>query len=143
MSRHASSKPVRDSAPAWVSMLPRQVEAKVVELGREGRQPAVIGLILRDSYGIPSVQEVTGKKVVQILREAGIESKLPQDLFNLVQRSIELQDHLRANPRDQHNRRGLELMESRIRSLAKYYIRMGKLPQGWAYSRDAAKLLVA
>jgi small subunit ribosomal protein S15 len=143
MSRHASSKPVRDSAPAWVSMLPRQVEAKVVELGREGRQPAVIGLILRDSYGIPSVQEVTGKKVVQILREAGIESKLPQDLFNLVQRSIELQEHLRANPRDQHNRRGLELMESRIRSLAKYYIRMGQLPKGWAYSREGAKLLVA
>jgi small subunit ribosomal protein S15 len=143
MSRHASSKPVRDSVPTWIPMLPRQVEAKVIELGKEGRQPAVIGLILRDSYGIPSVHEVTGKKVVQILNEAGITSKLPQDLFNLIQRAIELQEHLAANPRDQHNLRGLELMESRIRGLAKYYRRTGALPATWEYSRGAAKLLVA
>ena len=143
MSRHASSKPVRDAAPSWVPMLPRQVEAKVVELGREGRQPAVIGLILRDSYGIPSVQEVTGKKVAQILREAGVESKLPQDLFNLLQRAIHLQEHLARNKRDLHNRRGLELMEARIRGLAKYYKRQGTLPETWEYSREGAKLLVA
>jgi len=126
-----------------VPMLPRQVEAKVVELGREGRQPAVIGLILRDSYGIPSVQEVTGKKVAQILREAGVESKLPQDLFNLLQRAIHLQEHLARNKRDLHNRRGLELMEARIRGLAKYYKRQGTLPETWEYSREGAKLLVA
>jgi small subunit ribosomal protein S15 len=142
MSRHASSKPVRDAAPSWVPLRPREVEAKVVELAKEGKQPAVIGLILRDSYGIPSVQEVTGKKVLQILTDAGIARKLPQDLQNLIQRSIHLQEHLAANPRDLHNLRGLELMESRIRSLAKYYLNRGDLPAAWEYTREGARLLV-
>lgn len=142
MSRHASSKPVRDAAPSWVPLRPREVEAKVVELAKEGKQPAVIGLILRDSYGIPSVQEVTGKKVLQILTDAGIARKLPQDLQNLIQRSIHLQEHLASNPRDLHNLRGLELMESRIRSLAKYYLNRGDLPAAWEYTREGARLLV-
>ena len=142
MSRHASSKPVRESAPEWVPMLPREVESKVVELAKEGKQPAVIGLILRDSYGIPSVQEVTGKKIQQILQANGLAGKLPQDLQNLVQRAISLQEHLAANPRDLHNLRGLELMESRIRSLARYYQGRGELPTEWNYTREGARLLV-
>lgn len=143
MSRPASSKPVRDHAPKWVTMLPREVEAKVVELAREGKQPAQIGLILRDSYGIPSVQEITGKKVAAIMEGAGVTSVMPQDLFNLVRRSITLQEHLAANSNDLHNLRGLELMEARIRGLAKYYKANGKLPTEWNYSRDTARLLVA
>ena len=142
MSRHASSKPVRESAPDWVPMLPLEVESKVVELAKEGKQPAVIVLILRDSYGIPSVQEVTGKKIQQILVANGLSGKLPQDLQNLVQRSIHLQEHLAANPRDLHNLRGLELMESRVRALAKYYVARAELPDTWAYTREGARLLV-
>jgi small subunit ribosomal protein S15 len=142
MSRHASSKPVREAAPEWVPLLPREVESKVLELAKEGKQAAVIGLILRDSYGIPSVQEVTGKKIQQILKDAGLAGKLPQDLQNLVQRAIALQEHLAANPRDLHNLRGLELMESRVRALAKYYVARGELPDTWGYTREGARLLV-
>lgn len=142
MSRHASSKPVREAAPEWVPLLPREVESKIIELAKEGKQAAVIGLILRDSYGIPSVHELTGKKIVQILRDAGLGGKLPQDLQNLIQRSIALQEHLAANPRDLHNLRGLELMESRIRALAKYYGSKGELTEGWNYTREGARLLV-
>jgi small subunit ribosomal protein S15 len=143
MSRHASSKPVRDHAPKWVSMLPREAEAKVLELAREGRQPAQIGLVLRDSYGVPSVQELTGKKIVEIMTNGGVTTAMPQDLFNLVRRSITLQEHLSGNRNDLHNLRGLELMEARIRGLAKYYKGRGTLPLEWNYSRDTARLLVA
>ena len=142
MSRHASSKPVRDAAPAWVPMLPREAEAKVVELAKEGKQPAIIGLILRDSYGIPSVHELTGKKIAQIMTEAGVSGKLPQDLQNLIQRAIHLQEHLAANTRDLHNMRGLELMEARIRGLAKYHQSKDELPADWNYTRGGARLLV-
>ena len=142
MSRHASSKPVREAAPSWVPLRPREIEAKVVELGKQGRQPALIGLMLRDSYGVPSVQESTGKKVVQILKENGVVGNLPQDLQNLIRRSIQLQEHLGHNKNDLHNRRGLELMESRIRALAKYHLRRGELPEGWSYDRAGARLLV-
>ncbi len=142
MSRHASSKPVREASPEWVAMLPREVEAKVIELAKEGKQPAVIGIILRDSFGIPSVQEITGKKIVQIMKDNGVSGKLPQDLQNLIQRSIALQEHLSGNPRDVHNMRGLELMESRIRALAKYYVSKAELGPEWVYARASARLLV-
>lgn len=142
MSRHASSKPVRDAAPEWIPLLPREAEAKVVELAKEGKQPAVIGLILRDSYGVPSVQELTGKKIVQIMKDAGVSGAMPQELQNLVRRSISLQEHLAANPRDLHNLRGLELMESRIRGLAKYYKERGEIGVDWNYERSSARLLV-
>lgn len=142
MSRHASSKPVRDSHPKWVPLLPREAEAKVVELAKEGRQPAMIGLILRDSYGVPSVHELTGKKITQIITDAGLAGKLPQDLQNLVARAIHLQEHLAGNSRDLHNLRGLELMESRIRGLAKYYQSKGEIAADWVYTREGARLLV-
>ncbi len=142
MSRNPSSKPVREAAPSWVPLRPREIEAKVAELGKQGKQAAVIGLTLRDSYGVPSIHEATGKKVSEILREAGLAGKLPQDLQNLIRRSISLQEHLAQNKKDLHNLRGLELMESRIRALAKYYKRSGAIPEDWNYSREGARLLV-
>jgi small subunit ribosomal protein S15 len=36
----------------------------------------------------------------------------------------------------------LQLMESRIRRLVKYYVREGVLPQGWRYEPKKAALLV-
>ena len=142
MSRKGSMKPVRDGAPEWVSMLPREIEAKVVEMAKEGIQPAVIGLRLRDSYGVPSVHEVTGKKVSQILAEAKLTPKVPQDLQNLIRRAINLQEHLQSNRKDLHNTRGLELIEARIRKLAKYHQKRGELETTWKYTRQGARLLV-
>ncbi len=142
MSRIGSKKPVRDNAPEWVSMLPREIEAKVIEMAKEGTQPAVIGLKLRDSYGVPSVHEVTGKKVGQIIADAGAAPAVPQDLTNMIRRAINLQEHLQKNRKDLHNTRGLELLEARIRKLAKYYQKNGALPMDWKYTRKGARLLV-
>lgn len=142
MSRSGSKHPVRDGAPEWLGMLPREIEKKVVELAKQGVQPARIGLVLRDSYGVPSVHEATGKKVGQIMAEASLNPKVPQDLTNLIRRAINLQEHLQHNRGDLHNRRGLELIEARIRKLIKYYIARGDLEAGWKYTREGARLLV-
>ncbi len=142
MSRKGSMKPVRDAAPEWVTLLPREVEAKVVEMGKEGIQPAVIGLRLRDQFGVPSVHEVTGKRVGQILAENKLAPKVPQDLTNLIRRAISLAEHLNANRGDLHNRRGLELIEARIRRLVRYHKQRGELEATFKYTRDGARLLV-
>lgn len=142
MSRLGSKKPVRDAPPEWVGMLPREVEKKVVELGKEGVQPAVIGLRMRDQFGIPDVKEVTGKKVGEILEAAELTPTVPQDLQNLLRRAINLMDHLDNNRKDLHNLRGLELVESRIRRLTAFHLDRGNLPEGWRYRRSGARLLV-
>ena len=97
-------------------------------------KPSMIGLILRDTHGVPSVKAVTGKSVTAILAEAGEVSQLPEDLDALVVRANKLKKHLETNTRDTHNKRGLALIEAKIRRLTKYYKRVGKVADNWSYN---------
>ncbi len=142
MSRKGSQAPIRDAAPEWLGMLPREIEKKVGEMAKDGVQPAKIGLVLRDSFGVPDVKQATGKSIGAIVAESGFAPSIPQELTNLIHRAINLQEHLKGNRQDLHNRRGLELIEARIRKLAKYYQKRGELPTTWKYTRDGARLLV-
>ncbi len=142
MSRKGSQAPIRDSAPEWLGLLPREIEKKIAEMAKDGVQPAKIGLVLRDQFGVPNVKEATGKSVGQIISESGNAPTTPQDLLNLVRRAIDLQEHLKNNRKDLHNTRGLELIEARIRKLAKYYQSKEQLSATWKYTRSGARLLV-
>jgi len=119
-----------------------EVENLVVKLAKEGYMPSMIGLILRDSYGIPSVKEITGKNITKILEEKGIKYEIPEDLLNLLKRAVKLREHLSIHRKDKHSARGLILIESKIHRLVKYYKRVGKLPKDWKYDPEAAKLIV-
>lgn len=114
----------------------------MTKLAKAGHSSAAIGALLRDRHGIVSVKKATGKSVAQLMREAGVYPELPEDLFALLTRAVNLRDHLKKHKKDRHSMRGLELIESRIRRLAKYYVRKGTLPKGWRYEPAKAKLLV-
>ncbi|KAB3548078.1 MAG: 30S ribosomal protein S15, partial [ANME-2 cluster archaeon] len=43
---------------------------------------------------------------------------------------------------DVHNKRALQLTESKIRRLVKYYRRTGTLPKDWVYRADTAEMLI-
>ncbi|MCD6369302.1 MAG: 30S ribosomal protein S15 [Thermoproteales archaeon] len=137
-----STRPLRMAAPSWIKYTPEDVENLVVELGRKGYTPSMIGIILRDQYGIPLVKLVTGKKITQILRERGIVSPLPEDLSNLIRRAIRIRRHLEEHPKDYHSKRGLQLVESKIRRLMKYYKRTGVLPPDWEYKPEKISIFV-
>ncbi len=138
--RSGSKKPLTKAT--WVEYSAEEVEQLVIKLAKEGYQSAQIGLLLRDQYGIPSVRDITGKKITKILAEHGLASKIPEDLFNMLKKAVNLRKHLEIHRKDKHSRRGLELLESKIRRLAKYYIRKGKLPKDWKYDPEKAKLWV-
>jgi len=53
-----------------------------------------------------------------------------------------LRAHLLKNKRDAHSKRGLELLESKVRRIAKYHIREGNIPKGWKYDPERAKLVI-
>jgi small subunit ribosomal protein S15 len=139
--KSGSEKPLQKTTK-WVDYKPKEVEDLVIKYAKQGIQSAKIGVILRDEYGIPSVKIATKKTVTQILKENDVYSKLPEDLFNLLKRVVELRVHLEKNKRDYQSYRGLELTESKIRRLARYYIKTGKLPKGWKYDPEQAKLLI-
>ena len=140
--KSGSTKPLRTTCPSWVRYSSKEVEKLVVKLGKNGYPPSQIGLILRDSYGIPSVKLVCGKTVTQILSGHKMLSKLPEDLTNLIKKAIRIRKHLNANPKDKHTRYGLQNTESKIRRLVKYYKRTHILPDDWKYRPEKAGLLI-
>ena len=138
--RAGSKKP---SVPAkWVGYKDKEVERLVIKLRNDGLQSSNIGRVLRDQYGIPSIKSITGKTVTKILEENNLLMDIPEDLLNLLKRSVILKDHLTKNKKDYTSKHGLELLESKIRRLIKYYVKTKKLPQDFKYEPERAKLLV-
>ena len=126
----------------WVEYSGEEVEKLVVKLAKDGYSSAMIGTVLRDQYGIPSVKDATGKSITKILKENNLIPEIPEDILNLMKRAVRLRAHLEIHKKDKHSKRGLELMESKIRRLGKYYVRKGLLPEGWKYDPERAKLLI-
>jgi small subunit ribosomal protein S15 len=137
-----SKKPIRKEPPRWLKIKKEEVEKLVIEFAKKRYSSAKIGMILRDTYGIPDVKLITGKSISQIMKEAGVYPELPEDLLFLLKRAVKLREHLEKHRKDKHSKRGLEILESRIRRLAKYYIREGVLPKDWTYDPAKAKLIV-
>lgn len=140
--RSGSKKPPSRQPPGWVEWKPEEVEELVIELAKKGYSTAMIGLILRDQYGIPDVKAITGKKILQILKEHNLAPPLPEDLANLIKKALRVRRHLEKNKKDMHNKVALERIESKIKRLAKYYKREGVLPPNWRYTPDKAATLV-
>lgn len=135
-----SHRPAVSRNPDWVEMSPEDIEQKAVSLSKSGYSMAMIGTILRDSYGVPDIKLATGKSVKRILEENGITQKIPEDMAFLMKKAIRLKNHLEENPKDTANRRGLQLVEARIRRLSRYYKRTGRIPEEWKYSLQRAEL---
>jgi len=140
--RSGSTKPVRKVPPSWLKYKPFEVEKLVVKLSKEGKSSAEIGIELRDTYGIPSVKSITGKKINKILKENEMLPKIPEDIKNLMKRALALMKHLEKNKKDNIAKRGLQLTESKIRRLTKYYKKNKILPKDWKYSREKINLLL-
>ena len=126
----------------WVSYKDKEVDRLVIKLRKDGLQSPDIGRTLRDQYGIPSVKQITGKTITTILEENNLLLQIPEELLNLLKRAVVLRDHLVKNKKDYTSKHGLELLESKIRRLIKYYVKTKKLPQDFKYEPERAKLLV-
>ena len=140
--KSGSKRPSIKTIPKWVRYKKTEIEEIVVKLAKEGNSTSKIGLMLRDQFGIPSVKLLTGKTISQIMKNEKIYPKLPEDVFNLLKQTVNLRNHLEKNKGDYTSKRGLELLESKIRRLGKYYVRNKILPLDWKYDPEKVKLLV-
>lgn len=140
--KSGSKRPSSKIVPNWVEFAPNEVEELVAKFAKEGMTAAGIGLILRDRYGIPSVKNLCGKSVTEMMKDSGMRMDYPEDLMNLIKRATRIRKHLIDNKQDKHNKTSLSRQEAKIKRLVLYYREKGKLPKDWSYDPEKAALLV-
>ena len=97
-------------------------------------------MILRDSYGIYNVKQLTKKKIAKVVQEH-INMELPEDLNYLIKKQNVILKHLDKNKHDVPSKIGLTLTQGKILGLVRYYKKVGKLPEDWNYSIEKSKLI--
>ena len=138
--RSGSSKPLVKKEQSWLRYKGKEVELLITKLSKEGYKPSQIGTHLRDAYGIPDVRAVTEKKLTKILAEKNLLHKFPEDILALMKKRVDISKHMLANKKDMSAVRGLEITDSKIRRLVKYYKAKGRIEEGWNYNPDEIKL---
>ena len=141
--KSSSVRPYRKQAPAWSNTDAKAITKVILDLRKEGASSSRIGLVLRDRYGVPDVKLALGKRIGDVLKENKVASEIPEDLRNLMIKALGLRKHLEDNRKDLHNKRQLNLMESKIRRLVRYYRGTKKLPQEVIYKQETTEILLS
>lgn len=132
----SKSRRLHVAGEARVSQLPDdEIIKTIVDLKKSGLTNSVVGVRLRDQYGIPSTRSEMGKKLNTILKENNLSDQVPEDLMNLINRYRNVRVHTEVNRKDQSNIRGQSLIMAKILRLVKYYKREGYLPKEWNLNR--------
>jgi len=138
-----SAKPFKRTPPSWCKVSAADVEDQVCMYAKKGLNPSQIGVLLRDQAGIAQVQSVTGQKIVRILKANGLAPEIPEDLYMLIKKAVQVRKHLERNRKDKDSKFRLILIESRIHRLARYYRTTRKLPANWKYESATASTMVS
>ena len=110
-----------------------EIENLIIKLAKQDIVPEKIGLILRDSYGIPDVKDMIGRSVSQVLKQKDM-LKLPSDIMHLIKKLGSLEKHFKENKQDMTAKRSIQITKSKIRKLTKYYISKGVLKKDFRYT---------
>ncbi len=120
---------------AWVEMSNDEIKETVLKLKNEGLSKSLIGIRLRDQYGIPSTKVMFNQKLGVLLEGEGVSDEMPEDLNNLIGKYQKIKRHNELNSKDTANARNGALIMSKILRLVRYYKRKGVLPAEWKLGR--------
>lgn len=138
-----SRPPMVTKAPEWSDVSKEELEKTIMKLHDTGMSPSRIGLTLRDQYGVPNVKLVIGNSITGFLKDNNALGDIPEDLTNLMRKALHVRKHIKANKKDVHNKRALQLTENKIRRMVKYYHDSGRLAPDWTYSPETAEILIS
>ena len=102
--------------PVWLKMSEEDL-VKLIATLSEKYQPAQIGLILRDQYGIPTTK-VYGKKLGDYLAQIG--KTVNSDLKNVEKKVEKMNEHLKKHITDKKSKHMLQRSVSRLNAMRKY-----------------------
>ena len=136
--KSGSKKPLKKALPVWLRHKPKEVELLIAKLAKEDKNSSEIGIVLRDTYGIPDVRTLCKKKISNILKEKNLAQEIPDDLLALIRKSVAVRRHMETNHKDETAKRGLTLTESKIKALIIHYKATGKLSSEWKFDPERA-----
>ncbi|MFC1752287.1 30S ribosomal protein S15 [Thermoproteota archaeon] len=135
-----STRPTFKRSPSWIMYSQDEVESIIIKMAKDEVPPSLIGVKLRDEYGIPLLKNFIGKSVSDVLKANNLAKDIPEDLELLVKRARLMQLHLKKNHGDRKNVRSLELIEAKIHRNSKRYKKHNLLPPDWKYISKVAQL---
>ena len=138
-----SALPYRRAPPSWCKVSAENVVEEIKKFAKKGMTPSQIGVQLRDSMGIPQVNSITGNKILRVLKMSGLAPELPEDLYHLIKKAVNIRKHLEKHRKDKDSKFRLILVESRIHRLSRYYKKSKALQPNWKYESSTASALVA
>jgi small subunit ribosomal protein S13e len=138
-----SSIPYKKKAPRWLNIDTSEIIKQIEALAKKGYKPSQIGVILRDNYAIPQSRLITGAKILRVLKKRGLAPQIPEDLYHLMRRAVQIRKHIEKNKRDKDSKYRLILVESKIHRLVRYYKLTKQIPSNWRYDYQTALALVS
>ena len=140
--KSGSTKPIEIKKPFWLNKKPKEIELVIVKLAKEGNTASKIGITLKDAYGIPDTKVLLNKSISQVLKDKGLEKEIPEDLMALIKKTIKIRSHMEENSQDKVAKRGLQINDSKINRLVKYYKKTNKLAEDWKFDPERAKMFI-
>ena len=89
--------PFRRSPPRWSNFTLEKLTPIICQLAKKGLVPSQIGIYLRDCKGIPQTKNITGKKIIRILKAKKMAPEIPEDLYFLIKKAVNVRKHLERN----------------------------------------------
>ena len=83
-------------APSWIKLKPEVLQKQVGKLA-EKYDALVVDVTLRDGFGVPQVEFVTGIKFLRFLKKENLAPSIPEVLYFFVKRAKSIQKHLDRN----------------------------------------------
>lgn len=93
--------PFKRRSPKWVSHTPKTIVDLIVTMAKKGMSPSQIGVSIRDKEAVPSIKLLTGQKIVRLLKKngncyviAGCAPEIPEDIYCLIKKAVNIRRHL-------------------------------------------------
>ncbi len=86
--------PFKRRCSKWVSHTPKTISDLIVTLAKKGMSPSQIGVFIRDKEAVPSIKLLTGQKIVRLLKKNGCAPEIPEDIYCLIKKAVNIRRHL-------------------------------------------------
>ena len=129
--RSCSMRPYSSTAPTFMKGTIAEIKNHIIAMAKKNHQPAQIGAVVRDEYGVGNVKDILGCSLLEFLRENNCAPAIPTEIENLIERVNTIRKHLSQYKKDNSAKYRLILTTSKLHRLMRYYKQKNVIPSNW------------